>query len=269
LVSKQLVRAAGFSCALLETAPAAHHYGFKARHLRFSLKLGGETVLYPSPGHRPLAVDPRSVFVTPPGICWEGGWQGRATLLVLQVGEALCREVGGRRRWLPGTQGVAVVDDERLAHGLKLVYEDLLAGSPAGPRVSEYLIRGVTAHYLETHCRAVGEPARPGRAAAPVDWRRVEECIEANLHERLSLPAQASRAGLSVAALCRVIRQHTGRSAHQFLIARRVERAKEELRKGEVSLRELALQLGFYDQSQFTSAFRRRVGVTPAVFRRG
>jgi AraC-like DNA-binding protein len=59
-----------------------------------------------------------------------------------------------------------------------------------------------------------------------------------------------------------------GLPPHQYVIAHRVEWTKELLQAGAaVSLVEVALRAGFYDQSQFTRHFKRLVGVTPGHFR--
>jgi AraC-like DNA-binding protein len=54
---------------------------------------------------------------------------------------------------------------------------------------------------------------------------------------------------------------------HQYVIARRAERAKQLLQGGDLSLAEVAAHSGFSDQSQFTRHFKRLVGVTPGQFR--
>ena len=60
----------------------------------------------------------------------------------------------------------------------------------------------------------------------------------------------------------------TGLPPHQYVIARRVERAKELLHGGgNLSLAEVAAHAGFSDQSVFCHHFKRLVGVTPGRFR--
>ena len=60
----------------------------------------------------------------------------------------------------------------------------------------------------------------------------------------------------------------TGLPPHQFVIARRVERARQLLQTGsDFSLAEVAAHAGFSDQSQFSHHFKRIVGVTPGQFR--
>jgi AraC-like DNA-binding protein len=60
----------------------------------------------------------------------------------------------------------------------------------------------------------------------------------------------------------------TGLPQQQYVIARRVQRAKEVLQAGaDLSPAEVALRAGFCDQSQFTRHFKRLVSVTPGQFR--
>jgi AraC-like DNA-binding protein len=56
-------------------------------------------------------------------------------------------------------------------------------------------------------------------------------------------------------------------SIHQYLISCRMERAQPLLRAdGELGLAEVALRVGFSDQSQFSRHFKRILGVTPRQF---
>jgi AraC family transcriptional regulator len=53
---------------------------------------------------------------------------------------------------------------------------------------------------------------------------------------------------------------------HQYVIARRIERAKRLLRDDNLSLAQVAARVGFWDQGHFTRHFKRLVGVTPKRF---
>jgi AraC family transcriptional regulator len=60
----------------------------------------------------------------------------------------------------------------------------------------------------------------------------------------------------------------TGLAPHQYVIARRVERAQQLLREeDELGLGEVAFRAGFADQSHLSLHFKRIVGVTPRQFR--
>jgi AraC family transcriptional regulator len=73
---------------------------------------------------------------------------------------------------------------------------------------------------------------------------------------------------LSPCYFARQFRRATGLPPHQYVVSRRVERAKQLLQAGgDFSLAEVAAQAGFSDQSQFSHHFKRLVGVTPGQFR--
>jgi AraC family transcriptional regulator len=96
----------------------------------------------------------------------------------------------------------------------------------------------------------------------------VVEHIEEHLHGSLSLAQMASVVGLNPYHFARQFKAATGLPPHQYVIARRVERAKQLLQAGTaVSLAEVAAHAGFSDQSQFSHHFKRLVGVTPGQFR--
>jgi AraC family transcriptional regulator len=68
--------------------------------------------------------------------------------------------------------------------------------------------------------------------------------------------------------LRREVRAATGLPPHRYVVARRVERARQLLQAGaDVSLAEVAALAGFSDQSQFTHHFKALLGVTPRQFR--
>jgi AraC family transcriptional regulator len=96
----------------------------------------------------------------------------------------------------------------------------------------------------------------------------VIEYIMENLDNSPTLEQMATVAHLSPYHFARQFKTTTGQPPHQYVICRRVERARQLLEgKGDVSLCEVALRVGFLDQSQFSFHFKRIVGVTPGQFR--
>src|SRR5262249_25963378 len=96
--------------------------------------------------------------------------------------------------------------------------------------------------------------------------RAVAEYVEDHLDASPTLEQMATIARLSVYHFARQFRRATGLPPHQYVIARRVERAKQLL-QGDLALAEVAACAGFSDQSQFSYHFKRLVGATPRQFR--
>ena len=98
--------------------------------------------------------------------------------------------------------------------------------------------------------------------------RAVVEYIEEHLDARLTLEHMAAVARRSTYHFAHQFKRATGLPPYQYVILRRVERAKELLQGGgDLSLTEIAGRAGFPDQSVFCRHFTRLVGVTPWRFR--
>jgi AraC family transcriptional regulator len=144
-----------------------------------------------------------------------------------------------------------------------------LAAGGAGGRLAAESLANVLAVHLLRHALAPRQPERGRDGALPRGrLRAVVEYIEEHLDAGPSLEQMAAAARLSPYHFARQFRTATGLPPHQYVIARRVERAKELLRAGtDLSLAEVAADVGFSDQSQFCHHFKRLVGVTPGQFR--
>ena len=145
---------------------------------------------------------------------------------------------------------------------------ELTAGA-AGGRLAAESLANVLAVHLIRHVLAPRRPARGRDGALPRGkLRAVVEYIEDHLDAGLTLEQMAAVAHLSPYHFARQFKAATGLPPHQYVIARRVERAQQLLHPDrDLSLAEIAARAGFSDQSQFSHHFKRLVGVTPGQFR--
>jgi AraC family transcriptional regulator len=98
--------------------------------------------------------------------------------------------------------------------------------------------------------------------------RAVLEYIHQHLVTNLTLRDLAAVAHLSPYHFARLFKISTGLPPRQYIIGRRVERAKQLLRgDDDLTLAQVAARAGFCDQGHFTRHFKRLVGVTPKRFR--
>jgi AraC family transcriptional regulator len=96
----------------------------------------------------------------------------------------------------------------------------------------------------------------------------VVEYIEEHLAAGPTLAQLAAVVRLNPYHFARQFKAATGLPPHQYVLLRRVERAKQLLHAGtDLSLAEVALHAGFSDQSQFCHHFKRIMGITPGQFR--
>ena len=156
----------------------------------------------------------------------------------------------------------------QLRAAMLAVNDELTAGA-AGSRLAAESLATLLAVHLIRNASTPWPPARRTYGALPQGkLRAVVEYIEEHLEATLTLEQMAAAAHLSACHFARRFKAATGLPPHQYVLTRRVERAKELLRAGtDVSLAEVALRAGFSDQSQLSRHFKRLVGVTPGQFR--
>ena len=168
----------------------------------------------------------------------------------------------------PELDYIAATRDGDLLALLNMLDRELGLGEPSGRLYADSL-----AFALLT--RAVALSSHQARtlsfAASPLHVRaqeRLFEFIKENLHRNLGLEDLALQVGYGRGHFLKTFRAAAGTSPHQYLLDRRVERAKAMLKKTRTPLVEVATACGFSSQSHFSSEFRRRVGISPGRYRR-
>lgn len=103
---------------------------------------------------------------------------------------------------------------------------------------------------------------------SPALKNRVCDFIERHISERISLGALSSVAGLSPNHFARAFQQSVGIPPHKYVLRRRVEHVERMLRETQLPLSQIALAVGFSDQSHLARHFRRLTGMPPSMARR-
>jgi AraC family transcriptional regulator len=139
--------------------------------------------------------------------------------------------------------------------------------TPAGKLYTDSLIQTLTIHLLRNYSNAASVRENIHGGLSGYKLRRVQEFIDANLEEDLSLAELAEVADLSQFHFARAFRKSTGQTPQQYLMQQRIERAKQLLSKDELPIVEISLRTGFKNQSHFTTLFRKFTKSTPKLWR--
>jgi len=94
----------------------------------------------------------------------------------------------------------------------------------------------------------------------------VLEYMRAHLYESLTVADLADLVSLSPSAFAHLFRDVTGRSPYQFLKEMRLDRARELLVDGHLTVARISKEVGYASVSHFISEFRGRFGVTPRAY---
>lgn len=189
--------------------------------------------------------------------------------LPVEALQAIAGELGSTRidalRHRPGT---ALVDPTLEALLLSMQPALAVPVAETSPLFVDYVARAAATHVAHRYggLTLAVRPARGG--LAPQQLRRVQELLDANLSGRILLAELAGACNLSVRQFTRAFRQTTGMAPHQWLLHRRIDKARDLLANTTRPVASVAGECGFADQSHFTRIFKRVAGVTPVRWRR-
>ncbi len=129
------------------------------------------------------------------------------------------------------------------------------------------LLLGWIIEFIEVH-RAMGYSTH---TLSPMDERMVNarEYIDQHIFSQV-LPEGviAAKVGISVSQLNRLFSAQYGKTPRRYMEDRRLALAKRLLQGSDVSIKQLAFNMGFKQLSHFSSWFRRQADVSPRAFRR-
>jgi AraC family transcriptional regulator len=214
-----------------------------------------------------------SITVVPAGssVLWRR--QGSMSSLVIFLEPSLVERVAAEsfefdpaRTVVPPLDGLNLPE---LRSSMLAVDAELRAGGGGGEPLLVEALATILSVQLIRHFR--GPHQLPDSAAGVLPRRKLRMLIEyimENLGGNPTLEQMAAVVCVSPYHIAHQFKAATGLPLHQYVIARRVERAQQLLRAdGELGLVEVARRVGFSDQSKFSFHFKRIVGVTPGQFR--
>ena len=92
--------------------------------------------------------------------------------------------------------------------------------------------------------------------------------MRAHLTKDLSLNEIAAAAGLSPYYFSRLFKAETGSTPYEYVLARRIDRARHLLKTTDMSVKEIAFAIGYKSEARFIGAFTDRIGLPPGKYRK-
>ncbi|NMO17084.1 helix-turn-helix transcriptional regulator [Pyxidicoccus fallax] len=155
--------------------------------------------------------------------------------------------------------------DPQIEHIAWALDADRQAGHPGGLLYTESLGLALSIHLLGRY----PAPLERVRGLSPAQQRRLTDYIEDHLDKDLSLVRLAGVVGVSASHLKTLFKRTMGVPVHEYVIQRRVERARTLLLRGRLPAGQVALEAGFSHQSHMARCMKRVLGVTPSALVRG
>lgn len=190
------------------------------------------------------------------------------TALILHVSPSLLRRAAEEMGRDPDRTGLEFrhqLRDPQIEHIAWALDAERRAGNPGGLLYAESLGLALAIHLLGRYPASF----KASYGLPPRQLRRLTEYVEEHLDHDLSLDQLAAVVGVSASHLKTVFKRSTGLPVHEYVVQRRVERARTLLVQGELPAAQVALEAGFAHQSHMARWMRRILGVTPTAVVRG
>jgi AraC family transcriptional regulator len=194
--------------------------------------------------------------------------RGAAKFAIVLLKTNVLEQVGLETGYIRPELQAQQVQDQTLRHLMEALLREKHEDFPSGYLFVDGVATALASYLLRRYSVASPTERNFAGGMAPSTLRRCVEFLEAHLEGDLRLSDLAREAGVSTSHFLRSFRQSTGKTPYQFLLHRRVQRARLLMRDRRAPLTEVALATGFADQHHLARVFRRITGVTPSSYRR-
>jgi AraC family transcriptional regulator len=159
------------------------------------------------------------------------------------------------------------VEDPFILTCIHLLESELKNGEIGQRLIIDALRSQIAVHLLRQYAK-VSLDSDTNSNLSPAQRHRIIDLVESSLGDNLSLEGMAASIGFSQFHFARQFKAEFGLAPYEYVLRKRISRAREMLRWSKAPLKVIALDCGFADQSHFSRTFRKMTGVTPAKFRR-
>jgi AraC-like DNA-binding protein len=206
-----------------------------------------------------------SVIVIPAGLAtWWSAPSAGMTQIHIHVAPAFLQRIEEGR--------LANLDQPRLGYEDAALAQiggaiEAALSSYEGTGLELYLEHLLLAYVIRTFSGPRAGDAPRGGGLAPWAERQCIAYMRENLAREVQLSDLAQIAGLSLHHFARMFKQNTGKSPHAFLMAARMEKARELLTHSTLPVSEVAALVGYCAPSTFARLFRAEIGESPLRYR--
>ena len=212
------------------------------------------------------------IAIIPAGISHRCNWNTEAEFTILAIEPSFIKQIGedfidsDRIQLIPRFMS----EQDLLIQGIFSTLRDELESSKIGASLLiDHLKTALVIQLLRQYCTTKPKLSSYEDGLPFLKLQQVKEYINEHLHRDLRLIELAAMVQVSPYYFLRLFKQSMGLTPDQYILQRRIEKAKFLLQHSKLGIAEVAIRVGFCDQSHLTQYFKRIVGMTPKQFSRG
>ena len=160
------------------------------------------------------------------------------------------------------------VEDETIKGLIELLLLETQAKGRNGKAYLSNLLSALSAHYIQNYSnyRDLQDSSAKSVKIGKSQIDKIEQYIKENIGSTISVDALAELVFCSKFHFLREFKKSVGETPYQFITQYRVEQSKKYLLAYTHSMSDIALLLGFNDQSHFSRVFKNHEDITPSQF---
>ena len=209
------------------------------------------------------------IAIIPADISHRCNWNASVQFMVLAMEPALLKQVGvdwvncDRIELIPRF----MTAQDTLIQGIfSALRQELETGGFGGTLLVDSLKTALAIHLLRNYSNTTPKLSSYCDGLSSVKLTLVTDFINAHLDQDLRLTEIAALAQISPYHFLRLFKKSMGITPHQYILQSRIDKAKNLLQSSDLSIADIAVRVGFCDQSHLTRCFKRILRVTPKQF---
>lgn len=149
------------------------------------------------------------------------------------------------------------------------LFQQLMSLLQSSEFAAQLLVKSLLYELLYSYMDSCGpEDIKPVLTVDHLALSELVQYIESNLHQKITVTGLANRVGYHPNYFFKLFKKSFGISPNQYVLNRRMERAKSMVVSGRFSNSEIAEQLGFSNPQYFSTLFKRDTGFTPQEYKK-
>lgn len=212
------------------------------------------------------------IAIIPAGISHRCNWNTESEFTILAIEPSFIKQIGedfidsDRIQIIPRFMS----EQDLLIQGIfSTLKDELQSNKIGGSLLIDSLKITLALQLLRQYCNTKPKLSSYQDGLPSLKLQQLKEYINEHLAQDLKLIELAALVQVSPYHFLRLFKQSMGLTPHQYILQRRIEKAKFLLQCSELSIAEIAFRVGFCDQSHLTQYFKRIVGITPKQFSQG
>lgn len=210
------------------------------------------------------------IAIIPAGISHRCNWNTNVQFGILAIEPSLLQQVG--QDWVNPdrielTPRFMSEQDLLIQSIFSTLRAELEMGGIGGNLLVDSLQTALTIHLLRNYCTTSPKLASYSDGLSTAKLKLVTDYINTHLDRDLKLAELSAIAQISPYHFLRLFKNSIGITPHQYILQRRIDRAKYLLRSSSLDIAEIAFRVGFCDCSHLNRYFKRILGKTPSQWR--